>query len=78
MNKVVVVGASWCAQCGPYKAALERAGVAYESADLEDSMAVMEEYGLRGLPATFISDESNAIVDYFTGADVQRVLGAFK
>lgn len=78
MNKVVVVGASWCTQCGPYKAALERAGVVYESADLEDSMALMEEYGLRGLPATFVYDEAGAIVDYFTGADVQRVLGAFK
>lgn len=56
MKKVVVVSASWCPQCGPFKKALENAGIEFETLDADD--ARNEEYlktaGVRGLPTTLV------------------------
>lgn len=56
MNKIYVVSASWCSQCGPYKQALEKAGIEFESVDADDESNEMflHEMNVRGLPTTII------------------------
>lgn len=58
MKKVIVVSASWCSQCGPYKKALEQAGIEYQSfdADNPDNEQFLMERGVRGLPTTLVYD----------------------
>lgn len=56
MISVKVVSASWCSQCGPYKRALEQAGIEYSTIDADhpDNEAVLNSYGVRGLPTTIV------------------------
>lgn len=56
MKKVVVVSASWCSQCGPYKRALESAGIEFQSfdADNPDNEQFLMERNVRGLPTTLV------------------------
>lgn len=58
MKKVVVVSASWCSQCGPYKRALEQAGIEYENldADAPENEKLLSQLGVRGLPTTIVFD----------------------
>lgn len=56
MNKIIVVSASWCSQCGPYKQALDKAGISFESMDADDpdNEMFLHEMGIRGLPTTIV------------------------
>lgn len=74
MNKVVVVSASWCSQCGPYKKALERAGIEFESLDADDSAneAYLLKMGVRGLPTTIVLD-GEVVVGTVVGNNVPKL-----
>lgn len=58
MKQAMVVSAEWCSQCGPYKRALDQAGIEYESQDADDpeNEALLKILGVRGLPTTIIFD----------------------
>lgn len=58
MKGVMVVSASWCSQCGPYKRALDQAGIEYEEQDADDpeNEALLKILGVRGLPTTIVFD----------------------
>lgn len=58
MKTVIVVSASWCSQCGPYKKALDQTGIKYETkdADAPENEAQLTLLGVRGLPTTIVFD----------------------
>lgn len=74
MRKVVVVSASWCGQCGPYKKALEQAGIEFEvcDADAPENEALLTKLGVRGLPTTIIYVDG-AVAVTLAGAQVKKL-----
>lgn len=58
MKQVMVVSAAWCSQCGPYKRALDQAGIGYETQDADDpeNEELLKMLGVRGLPTTIVFD----------------------
>lgn len=74
MKTVVVVSASWCPQCGPYKKMLQSAGIAFQEFDADSPLnqEFLLSLGVRGLPTTFIY-EGKEIVATVTGNNAKKV-----
>lgn len=74
MKKALVVSAEWCSQCGPYKKALENAGIEFETQDADDpeNEALLNILGVRGLPTTIIFD-GEIEVGRVVGNNVKKV-----
>ena len=75
MKKVVmVVSASWCSVCGPYKKALEAAGIEFKQIDADDptQQEFLTREGVRSLPTTLVF-EADQKVGTVTGNNVKKV-----
>lgn len=74
MKKVVVVSASWCSQCGPYKRALEQAGIEFQSLDADDpeNAELLQTVGVRGLPTTLVFD-SGPLIGTVVGNNIPKL-----
>ena len=72
-NGITVFGAEWCAGCKQLKAALIAKGIEFDYMDVDQNPAQTAELGIRSLPTTIISGESETRI---VGNHVQKILAA--
>jgi len=74
MISVSVVSASWCSQCGPYKRALEQAGIEYGTIDADhpDNEKFLHAHGVRGLPTTIVYKD-NVLLGSVVGNNIPKL-----
>lgn len=75
-NQVKVYSAKWCGNCPTYKEMLTKAGVEFESIDVDEvkgATTEMFKYGFRGLPATLVTDPEGNMLYAGVGSDVSLV-----
>lgn len=65
--KIIVFSAAWCSKCGPYKEQLKKAGIEFDSVDVDDNEDMAASYGVRGLPTT--------VIEVTEGNEVFRTVG---
>ena len=65
--KVIVFSSSWCSKCGPYKEQLKKAGIEFDSVDVDENMEMAASYRVHGLPTT--------VIEVTEGGEVFRTVG---
>ena len=71
--KVIVFSAAWCSKCSPYKEQLKKAGIEFDSVDVDEKMETATSYGVRGLPTTVIEATEGGEVFRTVGPNLKEV-----
>lgn len=71
--KVIVFSSSWCSKCSPFKEQLKKAGIEFESIDVDEKMEVANAYGVRGLPTTVIEATDGSEIFRTVGPNLKEV-----
>ena len=71
--KIIVFSSSWCSKCPPYKEQLKKAGIEFDSVDVDENMEMAASYGVRGLPTTVIEATEGSEVFRTVGSNLKEV-----